>query len=238
VQVDPILGEQLPLAPGERWLEDRVDGGKDHAPAVPAVGSEGDRGLVLAVDKHHIDGGPSHGPIGPRVVVALGDGAAEVLAVGLVRLGDGRQLWHVDVRHDELHLLERRHFGRQRVGTILDDDHARGTCATLDGCRAVMVRVIPVDASHVIRRNLVRVLIRRARMHRSEDVISWRLAVDVQPVRVHVGCVEVFEVVVERGRVVELVGKIVREPDMESVAGLHTNSRAGQLVVVRAGPLL
>ena len=75
-------------------------------------------------------------------------------------------------------------------------------------------------------------------MHRSEDVISWRLAVDVQPVRVHVGRVEVFEVVVERGRVVELVGQIVREPDMENVARLYTNGRASHLVVVRAGPLL
>ena len=238
MQVDSILGKQLPLAPGERWLEDRVDGGKDHAPAVPAVGCESDRGLVLPVDKHHIDGGPSHGPIGPRVVVALGDGAAEVLAVGLVLLGDGRQRWHVDVRHDEYHLLERRHFGRQRVGTIFDDDHARGTCATLDGSSAVVVRMIPVGSSHVIRRNLVRVFIRCARMHRSKDVISWRLAVDVQPVRVHVGRVEVFEVVVERGRVVELVGQIVREPDMENVARLYTNGRASHLVVVRAGPLL
>ena len=50
----------------------------------------------------------------------------------------------------------------------------------------VVVRMVPERAAHVVVGNLVSVRVRLTGVDLGEYVVSWRLAVDVQPVRVQV----------------------------------------------------
>jgi len=130
-EVHAVFGEQLHLTPRDVRLDGRIDGRKDQAPAVPAVSHDVYHGLRQPVDKNRVCLRAARGSIAPIVVGALRVCAAGIAAVGCIGLCDRRELGHIKMEKDHLHLCEVSNDVGQRSLWVFDYEHACGAPARM-----------------------------------------------------------------------------------------------------------
>lgn len=143
MQIDSVLGKELNRATRERGCDDTVHRGEGHTEAIPFVCDERDSWGRHAVDEDSADLSAAGGSVGPDGVVALGSTASRILAVGLVLLRNGRELWHIHVRQEQVNLLHTGDVARQDALSVLNNQKASSTATSVDGGRAVVMGMVP-----------------------------------------------------------------------------------------------
>ncbi len=162
--------------------------------------------------------------IARKRVAFLGKQRAEILdhAVGVEH--DLRQQHDALARPGDL-----RHIGE----VAFDDDGARHAARHLHVGRAVVMRMIPVGAARMVRRQRDLDVVRLAGRHRAHDVVGDAARAAMRAVEVEVRVVELVRKRGVGGQDIAVGRQVVDEADLERLARLHAQRRA-QPALVRA----
>ena len=121
------------------------------------------------------------------------------------------------------------------VGEVaLDDDGAHHAARHLDVGAAVVMRVIPVGAPGVVLGQVDLDVVGMARGHRTHDIVRDAARARMRAVEVEVGVVELVRIADVGRQVIAVRRKVVDEFDLEFLARLHAQGRAGAAAFVGA----
>mmetsp|Transcript_14952 Transcript_14952/g.36143 ORF Transcript_14952/g.36143 Transcript_14952/m.36143 type:complete len:361 (+) Transcript_14952:804-1886(+) len=182
MQIDSILGQQLHLTLGSIGPVDlqpgtTLDSSEHHPETIPLPLVQRMGGLVLSIYNHEI-------LVAPRTEQSIRSMRRK-----------SPHVQQINQLHEERHLF---HFGirrRQSPFSILHHNHTRSTTPGLNSSRMMVMRMIPMCATHVIFRHLNVVLGGSARLHIREDIVLPRLGRHMQTVGMQICGVQVADVI-------------------------------------------
>ncbi len=174
-----VAGQQHHLALRTKFdrFRPRVAIGEEHAPMLPRIGWHADVSADQPVDGPGGRERTAHQDVAPRAC-------------------RGR----IQESQDDLALGHRGDVGRDAVVAVVDDQQPEHPTRHLQEGRTVMVRVVPEGAAHVVGRNVVDEVAAEAAFEGTCDVIARGHPRNMEPVRVQVADVRVFEDILLRAQ--------------------------------------